>query len=55
MKSISNFSLSKYQDVVARGEGIYERLANGSMPCDQAWPPEHVLLFRKWLDEGANP
>jgi hypothetical protein len=47
------FDLSSYADVVANGQAIAERLADGSMPCDGAWPPERVDLFRRWLDEGA--
>jgi len=32
--------LSSYADVKARAAEIYEALANGSMPCDEAWPKE---------------
>ena len=32
---------------------IYQRLANGSMPCDGAWPPEQVERFRGWIDAGC--
>jgi hypothetical protein len=48
-----SFDLWAYADVVANGEVIAERLADGSMPCDGAWPPERVDLFRRWLDGGA--
>jgi hypothetical protein len=47
------FDLWAYADVVAHGQAIAERLADGSMPCDGAWPSEQVDLFRRWLDEGA--
>jgi hypothetical protein len=47
------FDLWSYGDVVANGQAIAERLADGSMPCDGAWPPQRVDLFRRWLDEGA--
>jgi hypothetical protein len=47
------FDLWEYTDVVANGEAIAERLADGSMPCDGAWPAQKVELFRRWLDEGA--
>jgi hypothetical protein len=48
-----SFDLWSYADVVANGQAIAERLTDGSMPCDGAWPAEQVDLFRRWLDEGA--
>jgi hypothetical protein len=48
-----SFDLWAYSDVVANGPAIAERLTDGSMPCDGAWPAEQVDLFRRWLDEGA--
>jgi len=48
------FDLSDYQAVKANAGGIYERLADGSMPCDAPWPDEHVALFRRWIDEGCD-
>ena len=48
------FDLWSYADVVANGQAIAERLADGSMPCDGAWPSERVDLFRRWLAEGAS-
>jgi hypothetical protein len=41
-----------YADVVAHGQAIAERLADGTMPCDGAWPSERVDLFRRWLSQG---
>jgi hypothetical protein len=49
------FDLGRYEDVKANAEGIYERVADGSMPCDGAWPAEHIALFRRWVDEGSAP
>jgi hypothetical protein len=48
-----DFDLWSYDDVVANGPAILERLSDGSMPCDGAWPDEQVDLFRRWLDDGA--
>lgn len=48
-----SFDLWSYADVVANGHAILERVADGSMPCDGAWPTERVDLFRRWLDDGA--
>ena len=47
------FDLSDYEDVKANAEGIYERLADGSMPCDEPWPDDRIELFRRWIDEGC--
>jgi len=48
----SRFDLSSYDDVRASADGIYSKLADGSMPCDGAWPEEQVALFREWMDGG---
>jgi CDGSH-type Zn-finger protein/truncated hemoglobin YjbI len=31
---------------------ILKRLENGTMPCDGAWPPDRVDIFRRWVDSG---
>ncbi len=46
------FDLRSYEDVRANAEEIYERVAEGSMPCDEEWPEERVALFRRWIDAG---
>jgi hypothetical protein len=47
--------LSSYDEVKARASEIYDRLEDGSMPCDEAWPAEDLVLFRRWIDEGTLP
>ena len=47
------FDLGSYEDVRANAEAIYERLADGSMPCDEPWPEERVQVFRDWVDAGT--
>ena len=47
------FDLGSYDDVRANAETIYERLADGSMPCDEPWPEERLQLFRDWIDAGT--
>ena len=47
--------LSSYVEVTAAAENIYARLADGSMPCDRAWPREHLARFKRWMDEGMAP
>jgi hypothetical protein len=44
------FDLESYEDVKEYAEAIYERLADGSMPCDNPWPDEQVQRFRRWID-----
>jgi hypothetical protein len=51
----SRFDLSAYDDVRANAEPIYERLANGTMPCYGAWPADDVERFRTWMDNGFAP
>jgi hypothetical protein len=55
MLTVRNFDLSKYSDVVARADHILQRLEDGDMPCDGAWPPEKVAIFRKWISDGKRP
>jgi hypothetical protein len=49
------FDLSQYDDVRTHATAIYDRLADGSMPCDETWPADQIGLFRQWLDEGCPP
>jgi CDGSH-type Zn-finger protein/truncated hemoglobin YjbI len=46
------FDLFSCEDVSQHAEAILQRLENGSMPCDGAWPPERVAVFRRWLQAG---
>ena len=46
------FDLWSYDDVGANADGILERLENGSMPCDGAWPKEKVEVFKRWTQSG---
>lgn len=47
--------LSSYEDVKDRAAEIYERLEDGSMPCDEPWPAERLALLKQWMDEGTAP
>jgi hypothetical protein len=46
------FDLWSYSDVQTHAVAISERLENGSMPCDGAWPPERIELFERWIEQG---
>jgi hypothetical protein len=47
------FNLASYDDVRANADKILAKLAAGSMPCDGAWPPDRIALFRSWVDAGC--
>jgi hypothetical protein len=49
------FDLRSYDDVREYAEEIYDRLADGSMPCDGEWPQAQVERFRAWIDAGMAP
>ena len=46
------FDLWGYDDVKDNAEGILERLQDGDMPCDGAWPDERIAIFQRWMDAG---
>jgi len=46
------FDLWSCADVVQHADAILERLRNGSMPCDGAWPQERVAVFARWIASG---
>jgi hypothetical protein len=48
----SMIDLSSYDDVRSNANEIYERVSEGSMPCDGPWPENKVELFRSWMDAG---
>ena len=49
------FDLWSYADVSAHAEAILERVRNGSMPCDGAWPQERVDTLARWIANGKLP
>jgi len=49
------FDLWSYGDVHAHQDAILGRLRNATMPCDGAWPPEHVAVFQRWIADGSAP
>lgn len=48
------FDLWDYNDVRAHAGDILERLEDGTMPCDDEWPPEQIELFRRWIESGMS-
>ena len=55
MLAIAQFDLHRYEDVRDRATAILARLEDGSMPCDGAWPPERISIFRQWIADGRQP
>ena len=49
------FDLWSYEDVKDNSEAILERLEEGDMPCDGAWPDDQVGRFRSWVQQGMAP
>jgi hypothetical protein len=49
----SAFDLWSHDDVAQNSDAILERLRNGTMPCDGAWPEEQVGVFQSWVEAGT--
>jgi CDGSH-type Zn-finger protein/truncated hemoglobin YjbI len=49
------FDLWSQADVQAHAAGILDRLVNGTMPCDGAWPQDKIDVFRRWTESGYQP
>jgi hypothetical protein len=47
--------LSSYAEVKNKVQAIYATLAEGTMPCDGAWPKDCVATLKRWMDEGMAP
>jgi hypothetical protein len=52
---LGHIDLWSYSDVQAHQDAILERLRNGTMPCDGAWPPGQVGVFQRWIASGSAP
>ena len=46
------FDLWDYNDVRTHAQDILDRLGDGSMPCDEEWPEEQIVLFERWIEAG---
>jgi hypothetical protein len=47
------FDLWSHDDVARNSGAVLERLRNGTMPCDGAWPEERIAVFQNWVDAGT--
>lgn len=50
---LRHFDLWSFEDVSEHAPAILDRLEEGTMPCDGAWPADRVDLFRRWLAQGT--
>jgi truncated hemoglobin YjbI len=46
------FDLWLHEDVSENADAILNRLQEGTMPCDGAWPQERVETFERWIAAG---
>jgi truncated hemoglobin YjbI len=46
------FDLWSHDDVRQHATEILERLRNGTMPCDGAWPQSWTEVFARWAESG---
>ncbi len=49
------FDLWSPADVQTHAADILERLRNGTMPCDGAWPSAQSDVFQRWAESGFQP
>jgi hypothetical protein len=47
------FDLWSGEDVARNGTAILERLRDGTMPCDGAWPDDRIAVFEDWVEAGT--
>lgn len=46
------FDLWSYEDVSQHADAVLRVLQAGTMPCDGAWPKQHIETFERWLASG---
>jgi hypothetical protein len=54
MQSVGGSDLWSYDDVTARASSILAVVQAGRMPCDGAWPSDHVDRFQRWTESGME-
>jgi hypothetical protein len=52
---LKHFDLWSYNDVRENQDAILDKIRQGRMPCDGAWPPEHVTVLESWIAAGSAP
>jgi CDGSH-type Zn-finger protein len=49
------FDLWSHDDVRQHAAEILQRLRDGTMPCDGAWPQSRTEVFARWTESGFQP
>ncbi|MEU5991487.1 hypothetical protein ABZ806_21165 [Spirillospora sp. NPDC047418] len=49
---LARFDLFDHADVARHADAIIGSLLSGRMPCDGAWPEEHLATLQQWIDTG---
>jgi hypothetical protein len=47
------FDLWSYGDVRDYAELIYDRVSDGTMPCDESWSQQQLNTFATWMEAGC--
>ncbi|MEH6741602.1 MAG: hypothetical protein V7695_24065 [Sulfitobacter sp.] len=55
MIAVRNLDLGSFDVVSEHADLILERLKDGTMPCDGAWPDSDVDTFVRWISLGKQP
>ena len=50
---VGTFDLWEHADVTSNAEAILEAVRDGSMPCDDAWSEDRVVIFERWVIAGS--
>lgn len=49
---LESFDLWDRDAVAENADAILERVREGTMPCDGAWPEDQVDRLAAWIDQG---
>jgi hypothetical protein len=52
---LKHFDLWSFSDVRENQDAILDKIRQGRMPCDGAWPPERVAILASWVAGGSAP
>jgi hypothetical protein len=50
---LKHFDLWSYSDVRENQDAILDKIRQGRMPCDGAWPPERLAVLENWIAAGS--
>jgi hypothetical protein len=47
------FDLWSHEDVKDSAQDIFDRVSDGTMPCDAGWPDGQIDVLRRWIAAGC--